>query len=290
MVLSITLIPCISLKHVAAFLGLSFLVASFAMPQLSSHAEAQVGVYFGSWAMYSLDYTWRSSNASEPASSFDVLWDSVDWVNLTVSDVSGTTVTMTYQEHFTNGTIVKGKLYGNLNDLSGNLTTLGWGFLFPAKLVQGSTFGSSYLGGNPLTVNQTMTRNVAGSDRSINLCQGHLTISTFLPISLQGDGVAHPQFTLLVWFLDFSYYWDKETGIGTEAYFNWTVGGTPTRSHIWHWKLEQTNLWAPPSAGLDVTLYAGVAVLALVVISAVYFFVIRKKPKPVIVAPPEKAG
>jgi hypothetical protein len=67
-----------------------------------------------------------------------------------------------------------------------------------------------------------------------------------------------------------TFYWDKSTGILVEATSSYT-------EYTMHTTADKTNMWQAQIFGLDSTLFYALIIVAVAIIAAIIFFVIRRK-------------
>lgn len=134
----------------------------------------------------------------------------VKWINSTVTEISGDNVTIENHVTFTNGTTAAASLVGNVETGGGNLTYPPIYFLIAGSLTKGDPISSSPIAP---TINDTLTMNVAGLPRAVNLL------------------------VLLNSIYTLQQHWDLETGVLFQASFTSYLGiygAIYLTDSIWH--------------------------------------------------------
>lgn len=191
------------LSFVALLLILS---AASTIPLSLGTATYSPGVQVGDW--------WKYGNINVQCSFYcppelQQLRD-VKWINSTVTEISGDNVTIENHVTFTNGTTAAASLVGNVETGGGNLTYPPVYFLIAGSLTKGDPISSSPIAP---TINDTLTMNVAGLPRAVNLL------------------------VLLTSIYTLQQYWDLETGVLFQASFTSYLGiygSIYLTDSIWH--------------------------------------------------------
>jgi hypothetical protein len=124
-----------------------------------------------------------------------------------------------------------------------NLETgqLGDDFIIPANLNGGGAFFDKRVGN--ITINGLEERTYGGATRTVVYADTSQT----------------------------KFYWDKLTGILVEAFSTYS-------DYTMHTTVDKTNMWqASQIFGLDSTLFYALIIVAVAIIAAIIFFVIRRK-------------
>ena len=123
-----------------------------------------------------------------------------------------------------------------------NLETgqLGDDFIIPANLNAGDTFYDKTEGN--IMISGAEERTYAGATRTVVYANTSQT----------------------------KFYWDKSTAILVEATSSYT-------EYTMHTTTDKTNMWKAQIFGLDLTLFYALIIVAVAIIAAIIFFVIRRK-------------
>lgn len=199
------------------------LIATFLFLALVVAASAQtrtVGVFVGNNFSYNATVFWRSNDTSATPPSDLVEANNTQWLNFTVTDISGTNITAQITGLYKNGTEatpIDG--WKDVNTGSGNLTM----FFISANLASGDLVYTS----STATINETVSRTYSGVERETN----HLNM--IIPDGTQTTGV--------------DIYWDKSTGVLVEMLQETTnQTGTYTTTTSEDLQIISSDLWIVP--------------------------------------------
>lgn len=219
------------------------------------------GVKGGDYFTYTLASYWSSDdpNATVPTTLLDI--NNTLWYKFAVSGVSGPNVTATDIWHFVNGT--------EQNFLvSQNVDTGDSYYMNAFQTVVGANLGVGDLlhplGGDLITINQTITRSYASGARDTNL-----VILSFSNSTIGTENV--------------TYSFDKATGMMVELQDN-SEYISPRENSSVTWTLKETNLWTVSGFSSSLPLPILVAVIVIVIVVIVALLLVlrnrgRRKPK-----------
>jgi hypothetical protein len=182
------------------------------------------GIMVGDWVKYDVSVSWTGSG-TEPSSVAE--FKQMEWIMDRFQSVSNNYMEFNLTIHFKNGTDV---IYPLTDDLIGG-NAESW-LIFPSGLKKGDTFLLS--GCAPglqnfipdyvpsvvnVVINDTITRNYAGSNRSVNV------------LSLTSSNGGFESGTLI---------WDQKTGVLLEFVQRASL---PDGTVQWSYKASETNMW-----------------------------------------------
>ncbi len=237
--------------------------------------EVTVGVKEGDWFKYQVAFFWNSTNPSDTVPLSYVEANTTEYLLATITTVTGTTVTISEVQHYQNGTETTKEELTNVATATvasvllyaSNLNA--GGYLFPLNSA------------TPI-INSTVTRTYAGAAREDNYVVNKAT-----SVDINSDGEADYVYRYT------SLYFDRQTGILVDAYFEDVSATTPSQTVSWTLKLTETNAWTAGSTdgggdGGDGTptswltenlLYIIVIVVVVAVVVVVAGFVLVRKRK-----------
>jgi hypothetical protein len=220
------------------------LLASFVVLLASAfcvyQASGAVGVKADDWAKYTIDVTLDLPEGF-PAGLYEQLED-MEWANVSVETVSGSTVTGKTVLHYENGT-------EDEEPFSGEVGTSAVMFIVEANLTEGDSVPVPFGPTEEMPINGTESRNYAGASREVN----------YVRISITEDNVT----------VDLDAYWDKLTGVLCEISMSYSGDYEGESLSIsMDLKMTETNIWeaAPGFLGLDWWVWAVIIVVIVVVV------------------------
>ena len=240
------------------------------MPQVT------IGVSEGNTFKYQATYYWNSTNLNDTVPIGLVEQNTTEYLQTTIKLVTGNTVTITELQHFQNGTEVSREeltSVGTANQLSV--------LLYAANLNKGDDLLP--IASLPYyKVNDTMSRDYPGGARETNFVENGLS-----SVDVDGDE------TVDYAYIFSSRYFDKQTGILVEGYFEYGSAINPGETYAYAYKLTESNVWtvSGSSAGngdgdgtssgfTTEVLYIVIIVIVVAVVVAIVLLVRERKSKP----------
>jgi hypothetical protein len=177
-----------------------------------------------------------------PAEEHDVVW-----ARMEIAAVQGKSVNLDMTVNFSDGT--QKPEASILNFETGQL---GDDFIIPANLTVGDTFYDKTEGN--IMISGAEERTYAGATRTVVYANTSQT----------------------------KFYWDKSTGILVEATSSYTepeytMHTTADKTNMWQTQTDNTNGLQTQIFGLNSTLFYALIIVAVAIIVAIIFFVIRRK-------------
>ena len=223
----------------------------------AQNGEILVGVSEGNTFRYDAKYFWRSSN---PLDTVPAAWannNKTEYLQVTISMVTLNTVTITEVQHFLDGSETERT----------EVTVVGTDMSFSVLLYAANLNAGDYLipkSVAPYTVNSTVSRAYVGGARATNYVENRMT---------DVEGYVYRYLSL---------YFDRQTGMLVEAYFEDVTSDKPDQTFSYTYKLIDTNAWSagPSIGGVDLTvILVAVAVVVIVVAVGVFLFYRRKRKR-----------
>jgi hypothetical protein len=143
------------LKTICSSIILIIIVAIITPTAVSD--SITVGLNKGNWIEYDVEISRNQTNDSEIMIPPD---HNISWARIDVTEVVGGIITLSIQTRFSNGTILSGNTFLNLET-----GTLGDDFIIPANLTQGNLFFDKYQGN--ITITSVQIQTVAGAERVV---------------------------------------------------------------------------------------------------------------------------
>lgn len=220
--------------------------------------EYRVGVTGGNWAKYVILSSWESTDPSVPMPQYVQDVENTSWIQINVTKISYTTVTILVTTQFKNGSKKSNINIGDVKTGSGNLSLQ----VVAADLTEGEKLSEAQ---GALTINKTLVETYANAPRAVNYA--YQEEST--PVDETGTENGLHEF-----------HWDKSSGIITGISIVRTFESEQYRTITkMGMKITETNIWQPEaSPGLSLELIAALAPIAIAIISIV-FLSIRKTKK-----------
>lgn len=219
------------------------LLASFVVLLASTffvyQASGAVGVKADDWAKYTINVT-LDVPEEFPITGLEQLED-MEWANVSVETVSGTTVTGKSVVHYENGTEDEESFSGDVD--KGEVL-----LIVEANLTEGDSVLLPFGPTGTMTINGTEPRKYAGASREVN----------YVRISITEDNVTG----------DLEAYWDKLTGVLCEMSMSMS-GESEGESYSMSmaYKMSETNMWeAAGFLGLDWWMWAVIIGVIIVVV------------------------
>jgi hypothetical protein len=196
------------------------LISIFLLFALVVEASAQsrtVGVSVGDKFRYNIIVTWSSNDTSATPPSDVVEANNTQWLDFTVTAISGTNITTQLTSHMKNNTEFTGSGWKDVNTGSGNLSM----FFISANLNEGDLVYAS----SSYKINETVPRTYLGGVRDTN----------------------HFNMTSPVIGMSQSIYWDKSTGVFVELLMETTTNmGAYTTTWSIGYQIVSSDLWVVP--------------------------------------------
>jgi hypothetical protein len=232
--------------------SLAILFVPVLAPTLVRAANYTVGVKVGDWVEYGqLGVIW-SENGTEPSYVADQR--EIDWAKVEVVSVEETTVSLNVTVHLDNGTEV---FTSDDVDVSDNEYSLMNNiYVIASNLRSGDSINNETLSIPEPTINQTLIRQYAGENRTVNF----LDHSTLYNSSLYESG----------------FYFDQKTGILLESHLKSSDPNNSSSYVEYSMKATETNMWSA-SATTNNNLYFIIAGAVLVIVAITAIVLLRRK-------------
>jgi hypothetical protein len=216
--------------------------------------ERTVGVSPGDWFKYTVTFNWSSTDPNATMPSYFQTASEIEWMSVSVLNVSGATVTSEMVTHYRNGTETADVGLTNVDTGGGNLTNIVIGADLGANdTVYPSGFYSSW------RINETVVRAYPSGGRQTN--QMNLTTESNV------SGVY--QYTTM------NNYWDKASGIVAEMLMTMLSQTNVSQMTVSvAIRLAESNIWVVPEFPLGVSIQ-----LVLVLATAATLLFKRKLPR-----------
>jgi hypothetical protein len=206
------------------------LILTFLLLALVWSASAQArtaGVAVSSTFKYGVTVSWSSNDPSAtPLSSLEDA-NATQWIQLAVTDVSGTNVTEQLTTNYKNGTDITNDGWVDVDTGGGNLTI----YFISADLSPGDSIYTTVSPYNTWTINETVSRTYASGARDTN----HVNVTTASTSSLGNISIAN------------NLYWDKSTGVLVELS---AAESNQTGAYLTTWsedlQISDSNVWTVP--------------------------------------------
>jgi hypothetical protein len=199
------------------------LISTFLLLALVVAASAQtrtVGVSVGNKFRYSVTVNWSSNDPSSKPSSYLVDANNTQWLEVTITAISGTNITGQTTKHYKNGTEITMGGWVDVNTGGGeNITSV----IISANLAAGDSVYPS----SPYNINETVPRTYLSGVRDTN----HLNTT------YSSGTQSYPS----------NLYWDKSTGVGVEQLQEATnKTGTYTTTASLDTQIISSDVWNVP--------------------------------------------
>ena len=254
-------------KHsLSAFLLL--LLCSVIVGQASAQGQVTVGVSQGNTFKYDVKYYWDSTNSSATVPADWIHANTTEWYQATISSVTGTTVSIKTVQHFLDGNET---LKDDLVDVS--IGVGGSVLVYATNLKAGdSLYPSTFL---PWIINETISRSYSSGVRETNHIQVRMTdLEDYVYRST-------------------SLYFDRQTGVLVDAYFEDVLAATPDQTFSRTVKITESNVWTvsgtptdgngngggTQTSGLPLEWIIGIVVVVVVVVATASLLLMRQRKK-----------
>jgi hypothetical protein len=203
------------------------LTATFLLLALVAEASAQTrtaGVSAGNTFTYSPTVSWSSNDPTATPPSTLVVLNNTQWVQLSITAISGTNVTVQMTVHYKSGTENTTGGWVDVNSGAGENITA---YVISANLAAGDSVYTSSPYNTTWIINETVPRTYSGVERETN----HWNTTS------SGGGQSYP----------INLYWDKQTGVLVEMLLettNQTGAYTTTASE--DLQITSSNVWTVP--------------------------------------------
>jgi LPXTG-motif cell wall-anchored protein len=229
-------------------------------PTLVLAANYVAGVKAGDWVKYGhVTVTW-SGTGTEPSYVTDQR--KIDWATVEVVNVEETTVSLNVTVHLDNGTQVFTN--DDLDVSNIEYSPMDNIYVIASNLKTGDSINNQTLGFPSPTINQTLTRQYAGTNRTVNF----LAYTTLYQTSLDES----------------EFYFDQKTGIMLESQLKSSDPNNSSSYVEYSMKATATNMWSP-SGTTSNNLYFIIAGIVLVLVAVTAIVLIRRR-KPSSASPP----
>jgi hypothetical protein len=201
------------LEKLAAFY-LIFFVTALALPMNSGLAQTRtVGVSVGDTFKYTYNFEYNISNSTDVTlptvlEPFLEQAKTIDWAQMSILNISGTSVTAQTLLHFNNGTEQSSIGTTDVTTGQGNLTL----FLIASNLNQNDSLYTANSGTD--TINETVMRNYPSGSRQLN----HQNIIT--DYNVTQDELAGFNMTGFQQHNTQDVFWDRQLGVLVEMSYN----------------------------------------------------------------------
>jgi hypothetical protein len=187
-----------------------------------------VGVKAGDTFTYSLSSQVQLNAANATVDPGFDQYNQTDYYKITITDVTGTNVSMSCEWRFLNGTSLS---YLQSVDIATGAKSDENGFwaLYPANLKIGSYLRPR--GYDQQTVNNTDTTNYASGSRS--RCYWHIENAFTDPSDQSGETMRYDYVNI---------FFDRQTGMMT-SFANWQVYTNPSKAEAIFWTLKSSSVW-----------------------------------------------
>lgn len=240
--------PVISMNTRIVLLDLTSIFLLLALVMAASAQTRTVGVSVFNKFRYIATASWSSNDPTATPSSSLLDFNNTQWLEFTITAISGTNVTGQMTTHYKNGTENTTGGWVDVNTGAGENMTA---FVISANLVPGDTVYNSSQSNAPL-INETVPRTYLGGVRETN----HLNIT-----SLSGTESFRTD-----------YYWDKSTGVTVElAHGETNQTGGYTTSWSSTAQIINSDLWEVPEFPSWIT-----ALLMLILLTSVTMIIARR--------------
>ncbi len=212
----------INMNSRTVLLSLISIFLLFALVVAASAQTRTVGVSVGNKFRYNTTVGWSSNDTSATPPSDLVEANNTQWLDFTVTAISGTNITTQITSHYKNNTEITGSGWKDVNTGSGNLTM----FFISANLTAGDSVYTSSIA----TINETVSRTYSGVKRDAN----HLNMTS----SSFGTQIT-----------GYDIYWDKATGVLVELLYettNQTGFGAYTTTWSIGYQIVSSDPWIVP--------------------------------------------
>jgi hypothetical protein len=230
---------------ISTFLLLALVVAALAQTRT-------IGVSVGNKFRYSSTVSWSSNDPSATPPSDLVNINDTEWVEITITAISGTNITGQGTRHYKNGTEITAGGWVDVNTGNGeNLTA----FVISANLAVGdSVYTSSPY--NTWIINETVLRTYLSGVRDTN----HLNVTSSL-------GTQSFRTNL---------YWDKSTGVAVETLQEATI---PRGAYTTRWSSDfqiiSSDVWTVP----EFPMWTPALLILMALTSATMVIARQRQPK-----------
>jgi hypothetical protein len=221
-------------------------------PMLVRAANYIVGVKVGDWVEYGQPTVTWSGTGTEPSYVTDQR--EIDWARVEVISVEETTVSLNVTVHLDNGTEV---FTSDEVDVSNNeYSIMDNIYVIASNLKSGDSINNETLSITEPTINQTLIRQYAGENRTVNF----LDYSTLYNSSLYES----------------EFYFDQKTGILLESHLKSSDPNNSSSYVEYSMKANETNMW---SAGgtTNNNLYFIITGTVLVIVAITAIVLLRRK-------------
>jgi hypothetical protein len=235
--------------------------------------EVNVGVSEGNTFKYQATYYWNSTNPNDTVPSSFIEQNMTEWLQATIKLVTGNTVTITEVQHFQNGTEVSREELTNVGTVN-QLSVL----LYAANLNAGD-YVLPIADLPYYTVNATVSRDYTGGPRETNYLQ-----NTLANVDVDGNE------TIDYAYIYSSRYFDRQTGILVDGYFEYASAVNLGQIYAYAYKLTESNVWTVSGSSSDGSgdgtswfnnevLYVIIIIVVLVAVIASVLLIRKRKSK-----------
>lgn len=193
-----------------------------------SSEEALPGVAVGDEFIYDIKTAWSSNDPNAILNEYYVQLNTTEWYKITITDVNGSTVSLSTVWRFTNGTEVEGTSTLNVKTGTAYPYNAFWG-VYVANLEVNDRIRPS--GATQAVVNDTTTRDYVSGTREINV----------VSLSEEYYDADDPTYsTTLTEHMNIKF--DKQKGMLVE-FHDISIYTKPSQTYTVSWILEETNVW-----------------------------------------------
>ena len=218
-------------KKALSFIILSILCFAIIAQVSAQTATANVGVSVGNYFRYRVTFFWNSTDPSDSI-PLDLLdGNTTEYLQATINTIDLTAVTISTIQHYLDGREVPSEQLTDVSTGNGNSV-----LLYASNLNAGSYLFPQVP--QPPIINDTVSREYAGSSRQTNLVEYRQT-NVDTP---SGQSYVY-RYVML--------YFDRQTGILVEAYFEDVSSDKPNQTISRDVKLYETNAWTTSNTDGD---------------------------------------
>jgi len=186
---------------------------------VTAQDSVQVGVSPGDVFKYDVAFFWSSTASNSTIPEYWVQANTTDYIQATITEVSGTTVSIQTIQRFLNGTEISGDEVTDVSHGEGGSL-----FVYAANLTAGDPLYPA-VEDFPYLIDSTVSRQYGSGPRDTNYIQEKLT---------EIEGCLYRDTTM---------YFDKASGVLVEAYFEEVPSGQPTQKLSRTIVITSSSLW-----------------------------------------------
>jgi len=234
------------MKKKILLMVLSILLLCSMSVMLVNAQTGTVGVSAGDWFKYEINANWSSDNQSATIPDIIEQMNVMEWTNISITDISGPTVSYGGTMRFKNGTEITVPQVYDIDE--GSLSIIGFFFISPN--LGANDLASSNVVFGDMVINETVIRSYPDGSRETN----HVSISHENTTNGKTEIVS----------MDF--YWDRSSGVMVETVLSGaTYEGGYTTTMSMEMLLDESNVWEVPEFPTWTSMLLASAVIAVIV-------------------------